>query len=257
MEQKDLYVLILSASATVFVFCVSLIILFVLFQKRKTIYQQEIVKTRIEIKEQTLKNISWEIHDNIGQILSTLIMYNHNLEHIVTNELKPKILESRELIEKAMTEIRAISKATNTDYIKTVGLLESVKIEIERFNRLKFLEAHLNITGNPYKLNEENELIILRILQEFFTNSIKHSKAHKLEVSFNYNSNSLKIMAKDDGGGFGEEVIKGTGLLNMQNRAKLIGAFLNFESVPGEGTHMELVYENKLPQYEKLQNSHS
>jgi len=257
MEPKELYVLIISASATVFVFCVSLIILFILFQKRNTLYQREIVKTRIEIKEQTLKNISWEIHDNIGQILSTLVMYNHSLEHIMPDELKPKILESRELIEKAITEVRALSKATNTDYIKTVGLLESVKIEIERFKRLKFLGTNLIIKGIPYRLNEENELIILRILQEFFTNSIKHSKALNLEVIFEYTPNSLTIIAKDDGDGFGDGIKKGTGLLNMQNRAKLIGAFLNFDSVEGKGTRMELIYQNKLPQYEKLQDSHS
>lgn len=257
MEPKELYVLILSASATVFIFCVSLIVLFILFHKRKTDYQREIVKTRIEIKEQTLKNISWEIHDNIGQILSTLIMYNHSLEHIMPDELKPKILESRELIEKAITEVRALSKATNTDYIKTVGLLESVKIEIERFKRLKFLNTNLTITGKPYRLNEENELIILRILQEFFTNSIKHSKASNLRVLFDYKINSLTISANDDGKGFDDDSKKGTGLLNMQNRAKLIGAFLNFESVQGQGTRMELIYQNKLPQYEKPQDSHS
>ena len=255
MEQKELYVLIISASATVFVFCVSLIVLFILFQKRKSDYQREIVKTRIEIKEQTLKNISWEIHDNIGQILSTLVMYNHTLEHITPPELKPKILESRELIEKAIMEVRALSKATNTDYIKTVGLLESIKIELERFKRLNFLEPEITIVGTPYRLNEENELIILRILQEFFTNTLKHAKASRLDVHFQYEPNRLIIKVQDNGEGFEGIQLKGTGLLNMQNRAKLIGAFLNFDSVPGKGTKMELTYQNKLPKYEKFQNS--
>lgn len=257
MEQKEIYVLILSASATTFVFCVSLIVLFILFQKRKTNYQREIVKTRIEIKEQTLKNISWEIHDNVGQILSTLNMYNHSLERILPPELQPKIFESRELIEKAIVEVRVISKATNTDYIKTVGLLESVKIEIERFKRLKFIEASIEISGNPYKLDEENELILLRILQEFFTNTIKHSKATRLDVYFKYSKNSLQIIAQDNGVGFDTAAKKGTGLLNIRNRAKLIGAFLNFESMAGKGARMELIYEDKLPKYEKHQNSDS
>lgn len=257
MEQKELYVLIISACATVFVFCVSLIILFVLFQKRKSDYRQEIVKTRIEIKEQTLKNISWEIHDNIGQILSTLMVYNHTLEYMTPPELKPKILESGKLIEKAIMEVRALSKATNTDYIKTVGLLESIKIELERFQRLNFLEPAITITGTPYRLDEENELIILRILQEFFTNTLKHAKASRLDVHFQYERNKLTIKVQDNGEGFEGNPQKGTGLLNMQNRAKLIGAFLNFDSAPGKGTRMELIHQNKLPKYEKIQNSDS
>jgi signal transduction histidine kinase len=255
MEQKEVLILIVFACATFFIFCVCLIILFVMLQKRRLAYHQEIVKTRIEIKEQTLKNISWEIHDNIGQILSTLVLYNHTLENNLPGEYKPKVLESRELIENAIKEVRALSKATNTDYIKTVGLLESVKLEMERFQRLKFLKINLIISGEIYRLNEENELILLRILQEFFTNTIKHSKASKLEVIFQYEPNELKITAKDDGIGIREDKKNGTGIINMQNRAKLIGAFFNFDS-GSEGTTLEITCQNKLPQYEPRKNSH-
>jgi|SRR5690606_8909653 len=256
MEQKDILILIISACATIFIFCVSLIILFVMLQKRRLTYHQEIIKTRIEIREQTLKNISWEIHDNIGQILSTLVLYNHTLENNLPEEHKYKVLESRELIENAIKEVRALSKATNTDYIKTVGLLESVKLELERFQRLKFLKINLMINGNPYRLNEENELILLRILQEFFTNTIKHSKASQLEVVFQYEVSALKITARDNGIGIQKDTKNGTGLINMQNRAKLIGALFNFESGPG-GTTLEITYQNKQPQYEPRKNSHS
>ena len=71
MVQKEIYLLIISASVTFLVFCIIIIGFMILYQKRRTQYQKEIAKTTIEIKEQTLKNISWEIHDNVGQILST------------------------------------------------------------------------------------------------------------------------------------------------------------------------------------------
>ena len=132
MEQKDIYILIISASATILIFCLSLIILFVLFQRRRESYLQQITQTRIEVQEQTLRNISWEIHDNIGQILSTISLYSHTLMLSAPQDLKPKLKESQDLVEKAIVEVRALSKALNTDYVKNVGLLESVKIEIER-----------------------------------------------------------------------------------------------------------------------------
>jgi len=256
MEQKELLILVFSACSTIFVFCISLIILFIMLQKRRLAYHEEIVKTRIEIKEQTLKNISWEIHDNIGQILSTLVLYNHTLENNLPEEHKHKVLESRELIENAIREVRALSKATNTDYIKTVGLLESVKLELERFQRLKFLKINLIINGNPYRLNEENGLILLRILQEFFANTIKHSKASTLEVIFQYKLSELKIIAKDNGIGVQEGAKTGRGIINMQNRAILIGAFFNFDSGPS-GTTLEITYPHKLTQHESRKNSNS
>lgn len=246
MGQKDIYVLIISASATILIFCLSLIILFILFQRRREIYLQQITQTRIEVQEQTLRNISWEIHDNIGQILSTISIYNHSLTLQVPDEMKPKMNESQELVEKAIIEVRALSKALNTDYVKNIGLLESVKTEMERFKRLKFMTTEFQITGKAYRLNEETELIILRILQEFFSNTLKHSQATKLDVSFEYNPNELKIKAKDNGKGFEQNQSTGTGLINMKNRARVIGAFLNFESRPNQGTLLNLSYQNKL-----------
>lgn len=245
MGQKDIYILIISASATILIFCLSLIILFILFQKRRESYLQQITQTRIEVQEQTLRNISWEIHDNIGQILSTISLYSHGLIYAAPEELKPKIKESQDLVEKAIIEVRALSKALNTDYIKNVGLLESIKIEIERFKRLKFMTSELQIVGKPYRLDEESELIILRILQEFFSNTLKHSQATRLDVNFEYTPSELRIKAADNGVGFEKNVLKGTGLINMKNRAKVIGAILNFESQLNQGTQINLSYQNK------------
>lgn len=245
MGQKDVYILIISASATILIFCLSLIILFILFQRRRETYLQQITQTRIEVQEQTLKNISWEIHDNIGQILSTISIYNHSLAHAAPEELKPKLKESQDLVEKAIVEVRALSKALNTDYIKNVGLLESIQMEMNRFNRFKFMKTELKIIGKPYRINEESELILLRILQEFMSNSLKHSKADLLEIIFEYKPEVLKITAKDNGIGFEQKEISGTGLINMKNRAKVIGAFLNFETQHKQGTLLNLSYHNK------------
>ncbi|MFA7688080.1 MAG: histidine kinase [Moheibacter sp.] len=250
MEQKDIYLLIISAAATFLIFCISLIVLFFLFQKRRETYLKQITQIRIEVQEQTLKNISWEIHDNIGQILSAISLYSHSLIHNAPPEFKPKIQESQELIEKAIVEVRALSKALNTDYIKNIGLLESVKIELERFKRLKFMSTEFEIKGKPFRLNEEVELTILRILQEFFSNTLKHAKATRLEVVFEFAFNELKIRAEDNGLGYGKIEKPGTGLINMKNRAKVIGAFINFESEPGKGTRLILNYKTKLTKHE-------
>lgn len=246
MGQKDIYILIISASATILIFCLSLIILFILFQRRRESYLQQITQTRIEVQEQTLRNISWEIHDNIGQILSTISIYTHSLVNSAPQQMLPKIKESQELVEKAIVEVRALSKALNTDYVKNIGLLESIKTEMSRFQRLKFMKTDFQIKGQPYRLNEETELIILRILQEFFSNTLKHSQATRLELLFEYTPQEFKIKVRDNGKGFEQKQIFGTGLINMKNRAKVIGASLNIDSGFDKGTTLTLNYQNKL-----------
>ena len=245
MEQKEIYLLILSASLTFLVFCMVLITLMILYQKRRSQYQKEIAKTRIEIKEQTLKNISWEIHDNVGQILSTLNLYSFKIHDAAPAELKPNVEELQDLIQTAITEVRSLSKALNTDYIKNVGLIKSTELELARFNRLNFLETKLEIIGNPFSISDDKELILLRILQEFFSNSLKHARATKIWVEFAFKGKELIIRASDNGVGYELSEIKGTGILNMKNRAKLIGAFLKLESGLNKGTQLEIIYRKK------------
>lgn len=245
MVQKEIYLLIISASVTFLVFCIIIIGFMILYQKRRAQYQKEIAKTTIEIKEQTLKNISWEIHDNVGQILSTLNLYSFKIHNAAPVELRPNVEELQDLIQTAISEVRNLSKALNTDYIKNVGLLKSTELELARFERLNFLEAKLEIEGTPFSISDEKELILLRIIQEFFSNSLKHARATKIHVYFTYKGRDLYIKVKDNGVGFDGTEVKGTGLLNMKNRAKLIGAFLTLESKINEGTQIEIHYRKK------------
>ena len=251
MEQKEIYLLILSASVTFFVLSISLAALFILMQRRRDIYQKEINKVRVEMVEQTLKNISWEIHDNIGQILSTMNLYGYKIHSEVPEKYQPSVEELQELIQTAISEVRGLSKSLNTDYIKNVGLIKSVELELNRFKRLNFMETELIVIGEPFKIPTDSEVFLLRILQEFFSNTMKYAQAKKAEVKFIFEDRKLEIYVKDDGIGFDDSIIQGTGILNMKNRARLIGAFLKLESELGKGTHLEIIYKRKVTENDK------
>ena len=87
-------------------------------------------------------------------------------------------------------------------------------------------------------------------MQEFFSNTIKHSKASTLSVNVKYSNEKLVIHAKDDGVGFDINDIRnkkqvGIGLCNMQNRAKLINAEVSLDAAKGKGTAITLTYHYK------------
>ncbi|WP_109301545.1 sensor histidine kinase [Aquimarina sp. AU474] len=249
MERQQAAILI--ASIILVVIIIFLITLFSIFQKRKNgllLQQKEaekkfetaIAETQIEIREETLRNISWELHDNIGQLL-TLAKIQVN----IAQDDPDKLQEVTDTITKSLTELRSLSKLINPDAIKSLSLTEAITLEIERFNRLQFIKATITSNDEIEELDDKVEIIIFRILQEFFTNTIKHSKASNLDVTVRYEQEKLIIYAKDNGVGFDikdSNTKQGIGLCNIQNRGKLIDAAVTLDSKEGVGTSITLTY---------------
>lgn len=254
MKNLDNTVVILIATLTVVILVVVIIIIFSIFQNRKVKFQyeqkeaeqrfeEEIIKSQLETQEQTLQNISWELHDNVGQLLSVARMQLNILQPTLDDKQKNIVNETGEIISKSLQEIRTMSKLLNPEVVKNIGLLDAIQLEIDRFNRLNFINAALKVFGEPVPINQKDEIILFRILQEFLSNSVKHSKTDKLEVMLDFTSDTLLINARDFGIGFNEsEIEKGSGLLNMKSRAKLIYTDFQLKSDKEKGVSLTLRY---------------
>ncbi|MBT8384114.1 MAG: histidine kinase [Bacteroidia bacterium] len=254
MDQNGTTILILITTLTVVVLVVVIIVIFSIFQNRKVkfLYEQkeaeqrfeeEIIKSQLETQEQTLQNISWELHDNIGQLLSVARMQLNIIQSDLNENKKNLVNETGEIISKSLQEIRSLSKLLNPDVVKNIGLEEAIQLEIDRFNRLNFINASLIIIGDSRAINQKDEIILFRILQEFLSNSVKHSKTSKLEVTLTYSIDTLTIRIQDFGLGFDENTVKkGSGLLNMKNRAKLINTIFELKSAKDKGVSLTLTY---------------
>src|SRR5690606_6033411 len=123
--------------------------------------------TQLEIQEQTLKNISQEIHDNIGQAL-TLAKLNLNAVMAEDTQLQEKILNSKELVSKAITDLRDLSHSLDTDYVLEMGLQRSIEYELELIRKTGIVRTDLHVEGNLQRLERQKELILFRIVQESF-----------------------------------------------------------------------------------------
>ncbi|WP_434036592.1 sensor histidine kinase [Formosa sp. 4Alg 33] len=239
-----------------FIVCTLIIVFFMVFQKRKNkllidkfnqqrLFEEEISITRIEIQEQTLKNIGQDLHDNVGQLLSVANMQLSILSKQVGPELESSFLESKDLVKESLQELRLLSKSLNSEVIERRALEDSITTEIERFNKLGLIDSELIVEGDSSRFNNGKDGIILfRIFQEFFANTIKYSKASRLRVHIEYKTDLVIINASDDGIGFHvKDVEKGSGLINMESRAALIHADFNLTSKPGEGVNLNVTYK--------------
>ena len=249
--------LIIVCSLVMFTLIIVITILFAVFQKRKIKfiterndaelrYQEEVARTQLEIQEITLKNISWELHDNIGQLLSVANLELNRLQKEETIKNGSRIFEIQGLVAKSLQEIRSLSRSLNKEVVNQLGLVKSTENELVRLRKLGLLETKLVITGEEWSLPHDDTIILFRIIQEFMTNVIKHAKAAKLKLLFSFSSNNLKIQASDDGIGFNvEKVYLSSGLLNMKSRAALINSYYKLTSEKGRGTTLEIRYLRK------------
>lgn len=231
------------------------IMFFVMFLKRKNkllfekieqqqAFEAEIALAQTETQEQTLKNIGWELHDNIGQLLSFASMQLSILKMQMTDDVKEKFKDTSEALKESLAEVRLLSKTLNNEVVLNIGFEKSITNELNRLKKMKFNHAELKIIGDKVEFKDRNhEIIIFRILQEFLSNSVKYSEAKNLNIILNYQASNLVITATDDGIGFNiNEVEKGSGLLNMKSRASLIHATLELTSQPSIGTKLVLNY---------------
>ena len=210
-------------------------------------YEQTLLQTQLEIQEQTLKNISQEIHDNIGQALS-LAKLNLNTIPATNDELlQEKIINSKQLVSKAIVDLRDLSRSLDTDYVKEMGLLRAIEYELELIRKTGTINTQLIADGHISRLDKQKELILFRIVQETFNNIIKHSEAKNLVVNITYSLTEMTLSITDDGKGVDLSPLNesnsgfGLGIRNMHSRAKLIGADFNMHSSTGKGTTVKIV----------------
>ena len=228
---------------------------FIVFQKRKNkllldkikqqqAFEEEIATAQTETQEQTLKNIGWELHDNIGQLLSFANMQLSILKMQISEEVRDKFKDTTQALKESLNEVRALSRTLNNDVVLNLGLEQSITNELNRLKKMKFESAEFNITGEKTDINnKKHEIILFRIIQEFLSNSVKYSEAKNISITLDYNQDNLIITALDDGKGFDPNAAeKGAGLLNMKNRANLINADMAIESSPNKGVKLRLDY---------------
>lgn len=211
----------------------------------KTRYEKTIMESQLEIQEQTFRNISQEIHDNIGQVLSLAKL---NLNTIEEEHVSDKIRLTEELLGKAITDLRDISKSLHPEKIADIGLVNAIRNELQMVQKVARIKTELLCEYDDLALNKETSIIIFRMIQEIINNILKHAKAKHITVTIQKAAAQTTIEIKDDGVGFEVEKLQSTesgiGLKSIGQRCALINARFNINSLPGQGTTIQIQFNN-------------
>ncbi len=209
-------------------------------------YEQEVLRSQLEIQESTMKTIAQELHDNIGQSLSVIKLWIAIAPIEPAHEAFEGVQNSKELLNKAIRDMADLTKNLHTDRITDIGLSEAIRFDLASIRRAGLLKIDFDTQGDEFHFPDQKSIFIFRMYQEMMNNILKHSKAKNVIVSLIYNGTDNFVMKiNDDGVGFDLAQKKestsgssGLGLKSMRNRAKLIGAELSIESEPGNGTRV-------------------
>ncbi len=210
----------------------------------KNKYEKEILKSELEVQEQTLKNISREIHDNIGQFISLAKLHLNTIGSDIGAKSAEKVEYAVDLLSKAMDDLRDLSKSLSLELIRGAGLAKTIESQVNLLKKTEKYDIDFEIRGNYNYLAEQKEIILFRILQEAISNIIRHAQASRILIVLECTQDATSMSIRDNGKGFiaenflanGKTYRHGGGLTNMKYRANLLDADFSVESKPGEGT---------------------
>lgn len=214
----------------------------------KDMYEKEVLQSQLEIQEITFKNISQELHDNIGQMLSVVRLSLSALPLSKEHEAFPLVQHSAQVLNKAIIDLSDLTKSMHSDRITDLGLEECIRFELHSVKHAGLIDTVFNVNGREFPLPEQKAVFLFRMFQEILNNTLKHSAATEVMVALNFGGdNSFSMRVEDNGAGFdfdqkkfSTSAGKGVGLKSMLNRASLIGAEIDFKSKIGKGTSVSV-----------------
>lgn len=215
--------------------------------EERQIRQQQVTEAVITGQEKERTEIGEELHDNINQILASTKLYIE----CAMKDATPRadlMQESKLLLEKAMKEIRNLSKALLPPSLGEMGLLQALHELVENINQVN--DVNIAIKWNDTEdehMSAKLKLTIFRIIQEQLSNVIKHANAANVTITIHKKAAQIRVSVKDDGRGFDTSLKRnGVGLRNISSRAEVNNGTVSIISKPGKGCELKVTFTEKV-----------
>lgn len=203
---------------------------------------KDLSKRLVEAEERERRAISRELHDEVGQSLTALLVDVENLTEMSDGEsvFRQGLQKIKALAENCVNEVRNMALLLRPSMLDDLGLVAALDWqgrEVSKRTGIMVDTVEENVSDN---LPEEHKICIYRIVQEALNNCSKHAYAKHVRVVVRQEPNSLKVSIEDDGKGFDVTRVRGLGLVGMNERVSQLGGALNVDSDPARGTRLRI-----------------
>jgi two-component system sensor histidine kinase UhpB len=184
--------------------------------------------------------IARELHDEIGQQLTALLLQLTSVRRHAGPELQEALLEAHGLARDSLDDIRRVARELRPEALDDLGLPSALAALAERLAQQAGLRVQRDVQPVLPPLTDEEELVVYRVAQEALTNVLRHAGTDEARMRLQVRGDQLVLDVADSGRGFEPARASATGLLGMRERALLVGGRLEIRSRPGHGTQVRL-----------------
>lgn len=205
--------------------------------------RSDLAQKLIATQESTLRNISRELHDEFGQVLTAIgSLLGRAGNHLPEgSRVREDVQEVREIAQGTLEKIRSLSQALHPVLLEEAGLVSTLDWYIPNVQRQTGLVVHYEKSGHDFALASAASVHVYRILQEALNNVSRHAGTKEAWVHLKFLEESLELTVEDHGKGIAAgRNGRGIGLVAMRERAELIGGALQLTQPAGGGTTVRL-----------------
>lgn len=255
VSSKDIIFLIGLSSVIFLIAPLFLIIYVLLYNRRKKKhaeekemlqknYTDELLKTQMEVQEQTLKTIAYNLHDNIGQLLSLIAITVSSININDADKSSEKLATVEDLAKRSIKEVKALSRLLHAEELLVRGLTPAIEAELDWLKRSdRYVVNYKKLAEVSFEDNNKG-IIVFRLFQEIINNIIQHAHATQIFITLDKLKDAHQITIRDNGIGFNvDNALKnktGMGLQNITKRVAMINGTASISSVPGFGSFIIL-----------------
>jgi two-component system sensor histidine kinase UhpB len=183
--------------------------------------------------------VAQELHDEIGQSLTAVVLQLERLGRVAPGELREELTEARETARASLDEVRQIAQRLRPEALDELGLRNALAALAERVSDQGGLEVVRRLDGGLPPLSPEAELVVYRIAQEGLTNALRHAHASRVVLTLRANQGGVTLSVTDDGRGL-DGTQAGAGIQGMRERALLVGARFEIRTRTEGGAEVRL-----------------
>jgi len=191
-------------------------------------------------QERERRWLSMELHDEIGQSLTALLLQLDVAARTATPEQRPLLDASVATVRDSLERVRVIVRRLRPDALDALGLSAALAHLCERMGDAGELEIRREFARELPTLSDDAQLVVYRVLQESLTNITRHARAQCVTVGLDAHHGGVRLRVVDDGVGAPMVLVEGSGIRGMRERALMIGGTLNIARARQGGTEVVL-----------------
>jgi len=251
--RRQVIVMLAAAAGLGLILAISVIALVLRLERTLRARYREILLAQAELhqlsarlvsaQEQERRTIARELHDEVGQSMSALLVDLGNAAAIApagNDELKQRLQSARKLAEDSVNAVRNISLLLRPSMLDDFGLVPALNWQAREVSRRTGMRVEVSAEDLPDSLSDEHRTCVYRVVQEALHNAARHAQATAVRVVVRQEPDRLLLVVQDNGRGFNPRNTQGMGLLGMEERVRHIGGIFQIESEPGRGALIQV-----------------